>query len=136
MTDKNPTIELITEALENSWSGETSYPGSGWSQANPARGQCVVSALVIQDYFGGDLRRYRVELEGGPEKHYVNVLDNGQVVSVSHSQYPENMDLVEAPIDESRYTSARQKVLSGKDTQDRYQILSLRVADYLERKED
>ncbi len=40
----------IYEALIRSWSIETS---SKWTTENPAKGQCGVTALVVQDIYGG-----------------------------------------------------------------------------------
>ena len=50
--------EKIRFVLIRCWSLETS---SIWSAANPARGQCGVTALVVQDYFGGDILNTPVE---------------------------------------------------------------------------
>lgn len=50
--------ENIEHALRRCWSLETS---SIWSEENPARGQCGVTALVIQDFFGGDILKTPVD---------------------------------------------------------------------------
>ena len=42
----------IYEALIKSWSIETS---SKWTIENPAKGQCGVTALVVQDICGGKI---------------------------------------------------------------------------------
>ena len=44
----------IYEALIRSWSIETS---SKWKIENPAKGQCGVTALVVQDICGGKIKR-------------------------------------------------------------------------------
>lgn len=44
--------------LEASWSHKTS---SSWSSETPSCGQCGVTALVIQDAFGGEILKTRVE---------------------------------------------------------------------------
>ena len=46
----------IYEALIRSWSIETS---SKWTIENPAKGQCGVTALVVQDICGGKLKRQK-----------------------------------------------------------------------------
>lgn len=46
----------LYEALKHAWSAETS---SKWTELSPARGQCGVTALVVQDYFGGDILKTR-----------------------------------------------------------------------------
>lgn len=123
-------INQIINALEKSWTAETQYPGLKWNRENPARGQCVVSALVVQDYFGGELRRYTVE-NGEEEKHFVNVLPDGQVVDVTRSQYGNEISLTESTPDLKSYKSIRQKLLADQDTSHRYQILGARVAKQL-----
>ena len=46
----------IYEALIRSWSIETS---SKWTIENPAKGQCGVTALVVQDIYGGEIKRQK-----------------------------------------------------------------------------
>jgi len=71
-----PPIQLFAATLKKAWDSETSFVPDEWTSDNPARGQCLVSALVTQDYYGGSLRRYRVTGEDISETHYCNVLDN------------------------------------------------------------
>ncbi len=47
----------IYEALIRSWSIETS---SKWTTENPAKGQCGVTALVVQDIYGGEIKKTKV----------------------------------------------------------------------------
>ena len=79
-------IKLIESAFQKSWSKETCYPKlqKKWSPQNPALGQCAISALIIQDYFGGDLL-YCKHL-----KHFWNKLPNGQEIDLTKSQFPDN----------------------------------------------
>ncbi len=60
--------ERLYYALKKSWSGETS---SLWSRENPARGQGSVTALVVQDIFGGELAKTAVS---GAE-HFYNIVE-------------------------------------------------------------
>ena len=52
-------LDEFADALRTSWDAQTSSD-PGWLAAVPSRGQCAVSALVIQDEFGGDLIRAMV----------------------------------------------------------------------------
>lgn len=126
-----PTLQTLVKALQNSWSAETSYDANDWSSENKARGQCVVSSLVVQDYFGGDLIRY--EVSEGPlrETHYMNKLDDGTIIDTTNSQYvtPVGMRLKPANLD--GFTSLREKRLEDASTADRYELLKKRVAIYL-----
>ena len=42
----------VQRALRRAWSSSTA---SQWTASNPAAGQCNVTALLIQELFGGDL---------------------------------------------------------------------------------
>jgi len=42
----------LRDALETAWSIDSS---TRWTKDVPARGQCGVTALVVQDLFGGDI---------------------------------------------------------------------------------
>ena len=46
------TPERIAPLLQQAWSVRSS---SKWTSSNPAAGQCSVTALVLQDIFGGDI---------------------------------------------------------------------------------
>lgn len=48
----------VLRALRLCWSRSSS---SLWSEDNPARGQCGVTALVVQDRFGGELLKTPVD---------------------------------------------------------------------------
>jgi hypothetical protein len=52
--------QAVLAALRRSWSKASS---TLWSAERPARGQCGVSALVIQDHFGGEI--LKTPLAGG-----------------------------------------------------------------------
>lgn len=93
-------IKQITAALQKSWSADTSVWGDELPADNPARGQCVVSSLVVQDYLGGDLYRVQAMGDGINEKHYYNVLDDGTVIDTTRSQYKDLVvSLTPAPVD-------------------------------------
>lgn len=53
-TRQGPAIDVnrIQEALLHSWSKHTS---SLWTTESPAKGQCSVTACVIQELYGGDI---------------------------------------------------------------------------------
>lgn len=103
-----------------------------WSPENPARGQCVVSSLVVLDYFGGDIVRYAVTGEGIDETHYFNVLEDGTVLDTTRSQYKDKqVNMAEKPIDlkKNGFSSVRERCLADKETKYRYGILATRVRD-------
>jgi hypothetical protein len=71
--------DRILETLRRSWSRQTS---TKWTAANPALGQCSVTALVLQDSFGGRLLKTRIE--GG--WHFYNEI-GGEVFDFTSSQF-------------------------------------------------
>lgn len=115
--------DLVVDAIKSSWSPQTCYSASEWSDDNPARGQCVVSALVLQDYCGGSLRKFQTTYKGLEESHYANVLPDGTEVDVTRSQYPADLELVEVDIDLKGYDSIRDKLFAKANTRARYELL-------------
>jgi hypothetical protein len=85
------SLEKAAEAIRESWSAETCDPADldRWTAANPARGQCGVTALVLHDLFGGDLMLAEVLMAGGVRQgfHYWNVLPGGQEVDLTLEQF-------------------------------------------------
>lgn len=125
-------IEKLSVALKKSWSVDTSYGGMATTE-NPARGQCVVSSLIIQDYLEGELVKFNVSGRDFQETHYANLLGDGTLIDTTAQQY-ENMDVVfrRTKIDlKGEYDSIRAKRLDDEDTRKRYEILRARVEDYL-----
>lgn len=117
-------LDELTRALRDAWSAETGYGGIATTE-NPARGQCVVSSLVVQDFLGGELQR--VTGDNIDEKHYFNVLPDGTIVDTTGMQYGMmRVSFFSAPIDMEGYSSIREKVLDT-DTKQRYELLSDRV---------
>ncbi|OWY68126.1 hypothetical protein B7486_27770 [cyanobacterium TDX16] len=59
---------FIIQLLSKCWSPESS---SLYTEENPAKGQCSVTALVIQDCYGGQLLKTRVD-ESWHFYNYIN----------------------------------------------------------------
>lgn len=129
-----PPIHQLLNALHAAWTADTSYAKTGeWSIDNPARGQCVTSALVVQDYFGGDIVRYAVTGDGIDETHYLNLLDDGTLLDTTGSQYKDSVSMRLKPIDlaKNNFISVRQRCLADKETKYRYELLKKRVENSL-----
>lgn len=76
-------INRLAEALYKSWSKETCFLAyqKDWSHKNPAFGQCAITALIVQDFFGGEIlycKHYH---------HYWNRLPNGEEIDLTRSQF-------------------------------------------------
>ena len=84
---KKITLEDLKNALEKSWSRETSSDPNTWTPENPAWGQCAVTTCLVQDYFGGNLIREAVN-EPGVSSHYWNQLPDGTEIDLTKDQFP------------------------------------------------
>jgi hypothetical protein len=113
----------LSDALRRAWSADTSSDPSNWSPSNPAWGQCAITALVVQDHFGGDLRRGTV----GGVSHYWNVLPSGETVDLTLHQFGTGACQVAATTPRSR-----EYVLAFPDTVDRYHRLRREVSALLD----
>lgn len=129
-----PSIEALVKALQNSWSADTCFDASEWSAANPALGQCVASSLVVQEYLGGELQRYRVTGASITDTHYCNVLADGTVLDTTASQYQQPMTFEVTPIELKGFASVREKRLSEDETRSRYELLLSRVEQQLNKR--
>ncbi|MED1598692.1 MULTISPECIES: YunG family protein [Bacillus] len=81
--------ENIKNILLQSWSIESS---SKWTLNNPAMGQCGVTALVINDLYGGEI--LKTELEEG--WHFYNEI-NEKRYDFTESQFPSSIEYMDVP---------------------------------------
>ena len=56
-------LTTLEEALKKAWDQTTCYPpmAEDWSPDNPAYGQCYVTALIVNDFFGGKILKAEFE---------------------------------------------------------------------------
>lgn len=80
----------IRTVLRRAWSLQSS---TLWTEANPARGQCGVTLLVIQDVFGGDILKTR--LPGG-RWHFYNRID-GKRSDFTDEQFGDPITYLDQP---------------------------------------
>lgn len=118
-------------ALEKSWTRETSSAPDEWSGEWTSRGQCVPTALVAQDYLGGELQRLVTVFNGKEESHYRNLLPDGSIFDATRTQYPESQDLKVTEVSLNGFGSIREKRLSETNTLRRYQSLKSLVEQQL-----
>jgi len=79
--------ENIQNILFQSWSIESS---SKWTLKNPAKGHCGVTALVINDLYGGEI--LKTELEEG--WHFYNEI-NGKRYDFIESQFLNSIEYMD-----------------------------------------
>ncbi|MFL0489857.1 hypothetical protein CN931_14130 [Bacillus sp. AFS054943] len=107
----NVKKKQIYEALIRSWSIETS---SKWTNENPAKGQCGVTALVVQEIYGGKIKKTKI----GEVWHFYNIID-GQRCDFTETQFngklnymdvESNREEVFADTNEKQYDILNEKV--------------------------
>ncbi|MEU3405126.1 hypothetical protein ABZ766_14470 [Streptomyces sp. NPDC006670] len=80
----------IERAVRASWSAETCTPEyrSRWTRDNPARDQCGVTAMVLNDLLGGEVVRGEVHVDGvRVDYHWWNRLGAGVDVDLTREQF-------------------------------------------------
>ncbi|MFB8003109.1 hypothetical protein [Nocardia sp. NPDC056000] len=122
------SIEVLQDALWRSWSADTSK-SSGWSERDRAKGQCAMTACVVQDYFGGEIVNTIARLPTGAQvSHYFNIID-GAVVDLTKQQFPLGTEFPDPAPKANGHRTTRDYCLSSEDTRKRYLLLSARVVD-------
>jgi hypothetical protein len=90
----------IEHLIRSSWSAETCDPVdlALWSPETPARGQCGVTALVVQDLLGGELLMAEVRHADGARQgvHYWNRLAGGVELDLTREQFTRS-EVIDTP---------------------------------------
>ncbi|RPK75158.1 hypothetical protein EES44_01270 [Streptomyces sp. ADI96-15] len=80
----------IEAAVRASWGADTTTPAHRphWSPDNPARDQCGVTAMVLNDLLGGELVRGVVRVDGvQTDFHWWNRLGAGVEIDLTREQF-------------------------------------------------
>jgi len=112
MRTNKVNIEQIADALFKSWSLESS---SKWSKVNPAKGQCGVTTLVVNDILGGEIRKTKQD-DGW---HFYNFINNKRhdltasqfKGNIIYSDFISNREEAFADTNKQQYDYLKQKVL-------------------------
>lgn len=113
-------FEQLLSTLDAAWSRETTHPdfADKWSEENRSAGQCAVTALVVNDYFGGKLAKIYV----GDDSHYFNIID-GEIIDLTAQQFGD------IKIDYETYElRTRETMLANENTRQRYNELRGKVS--------
>ncbi|MEK9175405.1 MAG: hypothetical protein AAB795_02305 [Patescibacteria group bacterium] len=133
-------------ALKKAWSCETSSDGENWNVENPTWGQCAVTALVVQDFFGGQLLRTNSFRSKHPQmvtahSHYFNRIQRklgsseSEYVDFTESQFENKNAFVRLKKD--AVIKSREHLLPENPSpeqikfKERYKLLRLRVTEIL-----
>lgn len=123
-----PTLLKIREALEKSWAQDTTYCMIGFSKANPALGQCLVSTLVLQHYLGGEIIRGKfTEPDGVGGSHYWLRI-KGVDVDLTWEQFKKGTKI------KPTGKPTRKGMLKYPNVRERYNALQQKVDKYLSKK--
>jgi len=114
MDNNEIQIEQIMKALLKAWSLDSS---SKWIKSNPAKGQCGVTALVVNDILGGEIRKTKLP-DGW---HYYNVINMKRYdltasqfnEDILYTDFPSNREEAYADTNEKQYNYLKQKVLNA-----------------------
>ncbi|MFW5887961.1 MAG: YunG family protein [Bacteriovoracia bacterium] len=117
--DKKNLLQL---ALYRSYSQKTAYPGY-WNKENPYIGQCAVTAMVVNDFLGGDIAK--IKLPNLSTSHYFNIIDS-KVVDLTSKQFS-----WEYKLDYSNSIVKRREDIRGSNIENRYKILKKKVDSFL-----
>lgn len=112
-------LDKLEKILINIYSKETCYPDckEQWNIDNKTLGHCAIVALLINDYFGGNI--CKIKING--ISHYFNII-NDKIIDFTSDQFKVDR------IDYSNYViKTRDEVLNNEDTNERYQLLKLKV---------
>lgn len=111
-------IEKLEKLLRANYRKETSHSAfkDKWSKQNPTCGQCTITSLIVQNYFGGTI--HRIKLSNG-NTHYFNIV-NGEIIDLTREQF--DIENVNISYDDCE-TIDRQALLKNEDTRKRYNLL-------------
>jgi hypothetical protein len=116
------TFKKLGKAFLYAWDEDTCQ--GEWNPQIPSLNQCAVTALVVQDYFGGEMIRCSLS---DNDSHYWNKLPDGNEIDFTFSQfaYTNQVEMGDNVI------RTREYVLSFPDTLARYKLLKNEVEYYL-----
>lgn len=111
------TIEKLKKSLLKCYSKDLCYikVQDQWNESNKTLGMCAITSLVVNDYFGGEIAKTKVD----GISHYFNLINN-QIVDLTKEQFVKEISY------ENYKIIDREKILT-EDTNNRYQILKKKV---------
>lgn len=97
------SLQVIDEALRASWAADTcaedDLARTGWQPSNPALGHCDITALIVNDIFGGDLvvgEVYHGDQQQG--YHWWNRLSSGAELDLTREQFRDGQTITAARV--------------------------------------
>lgn len=87
------------KALRVCWTADTCSPDdqAHWHPGNPAWGHCDITALIVNDVFGGDLMVGELYLDGAQHGfHWWNRLPSGVELDLTREQFKQGQTVTAA----------------------------------------
>jgi hypothetical protein len=113
------TLSEIEAAIRGAWGLDTSDDPDEWSETNPSRGQCAVTALLVRELLGGDILIANVIRDGRRvERHAWNRLASGITLDLTRDQFVAGESFTEPAAEEPLITHR---------TPERFETLKMRV---------
>lgn len=92
----------LDKALRAGWAADTCSPDdlADWQPDNPACGHCDITALIVNDVFGGDLMVGEVYLPDGAQRgfHWWNRLPSGVELDLTREQFQDGQTVAAARV--------------------------------------
>ena len=99
------TFHETEAAIREAWGRDTSDDPDEWSEENPARGQCAVTALLVRELLGGDILVASVLRDGRRiERHAWNRLPSGLTLDLTREQFVNGERFGEPAVEEPQFT--------------------------------
>jgi hypothetical protein len=110
--------------LRKAWCAATAHPSyqKDWTEDNPSYGQCCVTALAMQDLYGGDIYSCKV----GNNSHFVNIIDE-RIIDKTAEQFG-GTDKIKY-VNGSFRKRSKESLLKNKDVKQRYELLKTRMEE-------
>jgi hypothetical protein len=125
------TLRQIEDAIRASWGPDTVDPDDGWNPANPARGQCDVTCLVVHDMFGGEILAADVYRDGERvEGHMWNRLPGGLQLDLTREQFVDGQ-VVGEPVARPRLAAISEPEHPRYHRYEAYLVLAAKVRERL-----
>ena len=106
-------LATLKEKIWACYTKELCYPKNRelWSPENPSYGMCAITALIVNDYFGGEIAKIYVD----NDSHYFNLIDN-QIIDLTSEQFGHEIDY-------TGYKVVKRQDILTDDTRKRYNVL-------------
>lgn len=120
------TLEDLNKALQNSFTKDLCYKKvrDEWTEENKTLGMCAITALVVNNYFKGDIAKIKVD----GISHYFNIIDN-KIIDLTKNQFKKEIDYKD-------YKIVNRKDILTEDTKNGYQKLKEKVIKNYKTKDD